>query len=91
MTKDLSAYELDDRIALVRDNLRRLTEQATAFFGKRRRRPHRGPNCATVRRIGGFAYPQSLLLGRELAEFFCRRQTDPTLPVHRGAAPPAGR
>lgn len=33
MTKELSAYELDDRIALIRDNLRQLTEQATAFSG----------------------------------------------------------
>jgi hypothetical protein len=33
MTKELSAYELDDRIAIVRDNLRQLTEQAAAFSG----------------------------------------------------------
>lgn len=33
MTKQLSAYELDDRIAFIRDNLRQLTEQATAFSG----------------------------------------------------------
>lgn len=33
MTSEFPAYELDDRIAVVRDNLRQLTEQATAFSG----------------------------------------------------------
>jgi hypothetical protein len=29
----LSRYELDDRIAITRDNIRQLTEQATASLG----------------------------------------------------------
>jgi hypothetical protein len=33
MTEELSTFELDDRIAIVRNNLRQLTEQATAFSG----------------------------------------------------------
>lgn len=35
MTKDtsISRADLDDRIAMIRDNLRQLTEQAAAFSG----------------------------------------------------------
>jgi hypothetical protein len=33
MTSGLSISELDDRIAMARDNIRQLTEQATASLG----------------------------------------------------------
>jgi hypothetical protein len=33
MPEELSTFELDNRIAVVRGNLRLLTEQATAFSG----------------------------------------------------------
>lgn len=33
MHENLSALELDDRIAIVRDNIRQLMEQAVAFSG----------------------------------------------------------
>jgi hypothetical protein len=33
MTSSLSASELDDRIAILRDNIRQLVEQATAAAG----------------------------------------------------------